>query len=245
MKNFSCVLLIVLPLTGAFGQEPAPTPESVLQALKQAASESPGSRSAIDSAADLLRQAHGRYTEEELDAFANELEQIILAGVEPLATDAARVLVHSAIEFSYGIPYVNAANVLARVYESYRDSHPKSSEACSALRRVYRAQGQAYVIELFCPASGQLCLVSMEAHCWIAKRSRHYPRDFVALSSTSRNGVGQRTSCCLIATVLRPKHLIMLSLPSIAGNSELGPTRTRFPISNASRAQCAVSYYAV
>ena len=149
MKYLVFMILLAMPLASAQGQKPAPTPESVLQALKQAASESPGSRSAIDGAADLLRQAHGRYTEEELDAFANELEQIILAGVEPLATDAARVLVHSATEFSYGIPYVNAANVLARVYESYRDSHPKGNEARSALRRVYRAQGQAYVIGLF------------------------------------------------------------------------------------------------
>ena len=149
MHKISCMLFIVLPLTGAFGQEPAHSPAAALRVLEETASNSPGSLFGVEIAAGVLQQAYGSLSEIELDEFALELESFILAGVEQLATDAALALIFSTIGGEGVTPYANAANVLVRVYERYRDTPSDAERARDILNMVYLAKGQEYVLDLF------------------------------------------------------------------------------------------------
>ena len=102
MKCLFIMLLIALLPAGAYAQPEALTPAIALQALKETTYESDDTRSARNAVVDVLRQAHGRYTERELDAFARELEQLIREGVEPQATNAALALILSSSEVFTG-----------------------------------------------------------------------------------------------------------------------------------------------
>ena len=143
------VLLCVLSLpVGAHAQESPPTPESALRAIREMTTESDNYWEVRDAGQAVLRQAYATYTEEELDAFAGELEKMIRAEVEPQADMAAAVLRSSNFVHADGTPYARAAEVLIRVYESYRDDPALAEKAGRVLRHAYYAGGEDYVVEL-------------------------------------------------------------------------------------------------
>ena len=149
MKSLAAILLFALLPAVAYAQQPTPTPESALKTIKDMTSHTKRSFREYYGAYSVLRQTHATYTNDELDAFARELEQIIRDGKEPQASEAARALMFSSIPEGEGTPYANAASVFIRIYESYRDVPALQREARHVLLRVYLAEGQEYVRNLF------------------------------------------------------------------------------------------------
>ena len=98
---------------------------------------------------EVLRQVHTTYTEDELDSFARQLEQVIRHGIEPQAYAARFALMSASVKEGEGTPYSKAVDVFIRIYESYRASPSLQKEAGSALLDIYLAEGRAYVINLF------------------------------------------------------------------------------------------------
>ena len=143
------ILVLLVVLLPADTQAQAPTPESALRGLKNLTSTSDNPRPTIEAAESVLRQVYHSYSEAELDAFARELEQLILDEVEPQASNAARALAYASDPEGSGTPYTKATDVFIRIYERYRANPSMHDKAYSALLDVKYANGMDYVIDLY------------------------------------------------------------------------------------------------
>ncbi|WP_419167091.1 hypothetical protein [Candidatus Palauibacter sp.] len=128
----------------------APTPAAALQALR----ERPQSFESVNAAIAVLRQKFESRPLAELDAFAEDLTQLMREDAGSSSINAAAALRRAGMAMAgnqEGIPYEGANDAFVRLYESYDDR--TSDGADIALFEVFQTGGRDYVRELF--ASGE------------------------------------------------------------------------------------------
>lgn len=127
-----------------------PTPETALLALTTRYHH-PFNYNPEDAAYALLRQAIEPRPQEELDAFADQLLQLLRGGNEAYRDRAVLVLSVAADTTpepgNPGIPYARAVDVFIRWYESFDDR--TDPVAVRALTHVARVDGMDYVRKVF------------------------------------------------------------------------------------------------
>ncbi|WP_423927476.1 hypothetical protein [Candidatus Palauibacter sp.] len=128
------------------GEWRVPTPVTALRALR----ESPGSADAVSAAIAVLRQKFESRPIAELDAFAEELAQLMREDSGATAIGAGSIPHRAGMvmkDASEGVPYTGAKDAFVRLYESYDDRTSRGADM--ALFEVFRTGGEDYVRELF------------------------------------------------------------------------------------------------